>query len=87
MWNGLDQRARETLITELRTLVANPVPPDAISISNELPRYRLQVADLTVGYEFDSKQDVVIVKVILPDASRETDDALLLRLMQGLTGV
>lgn len=86
MWKGLDQRARDALIQKLRALVANPVPPDAISISNELPRYRLQVADLTVGYEYDSKQDVVVVKVILPDSSHETDDALMLRLMQGLTG-
>jgi len=74
------------LIPELRALVANPVPPDAISISNELPRYRLQISDLTVGYEFDKKQDVVVVKVILLDSSRETDDALMLRLIQGLTG-
>ena len=85
MFNGLDQRSREALIPELRALVANPIPPDAISISNELPRYRLQVADLTVGYEFDPQLDVVEIKVILPDSSRETDDALMLRLMRGLS--
>lgn len=86
MFNGLDQRSKDALIPELRALVANPVPPDAISISNELPRYRLQVADLTVGYEFDPQLDVVEIKVILPDSSRETDDALMLRLMRGLSG-
>ena len=85
MFNGLDQRSREALIPELRALVANPIPPDAISISNELPRYRLQVADLTVGYEFDPQLDVVEIKVILPDSSRETDDALMLRLIRGLS--
>lgn len=74
------------MIPELRALVANPIPPDAISISNELPRYRLQVADLTVGYEFDPQLDVVEIKVILPDSSRQTDDALMLRLMRGLSG-
>jgi hypothetical protein len=86
VFNGLDQRSKNALIPELRALVANPVPPDAISISNELPRYRLQVADLTVGYEFDPQLDVVEIKVILPDSSRETDDALVLRLMRGLSG-
>lgn len=86
MFNGLDQRSKDALIPELRALVANPVPPDAISISNELPRYRLQVADLTVGYEFDPQLDVVEIKVILPDSSRETDDALMLRLMRGFSG-
>lgn len=86
MFNGLDQRSKDALIPELRALVANPVPPDAISISNELHRYRLQVADLTVGYEFDPQLDVVEIKVILPDSSRETDDALMLRLMRGLSG-
>lgn len=85
VFNGLDQRSKDTLIPELRALVAIPVPPDAISISNELPRYRLQVDNLTIGYEFDPRQDVVIVKVILPDTSLETDDALMLRLMRGLT--
>jgi len=84
--NGLDQRSQDVLIQALRSLVANPVPPEAISISNELPRYRLQVEDLTVGYEFDSAQDVVVVKAILPDSSRQTDDALMLSLMQRLTG-
>lgn len=86
MFNGLDQRSKDALIPELRALVANPIPPDAISISNELPRYRLQVADLTVGYEFDPQLDVVEIKVILPDSSRQTDDALMLRLMRGLSG-
>jgi hypothetical protein len=86
VFNGLDQRSKDALIPELRALVANPVPPDAISISNELPRYRLQVADLTVGYEFDPQLDVVEIKVILPDSSRETDDALMLRLMRGFSG-
>ncbi|APX10277.1 hypothetical protein BWR18_00105 [Tateyamaria omphalii] len=85
MFNGLDQRSKDALIPELRALVANPIPPDAISISNELPRYRLQVAGLTVGYEFDTQFDVVEVKVILPDSSRETDDGLMLRLMRGLS--
>lgn len=86
MWIGLNQNAREALIPELRALVANPIPPDATPISNELPRYRLQVGTLTVGYEYDSAQDIVLVKTILPDSSRETDDKLMLRLMQGLTG-
>lgn len=86
MFNGLDQRSKDALIPELRALVANPIPPDAVSISNELPRYRLQVADLTVGYEFDPQLDVVEIKVILPDSSRQTDDALMLRLMRGLSG-
>lgn len=86
MFNGLDQRSKNALIPELRALVANPIPPDAISISNELPRYRIQVADLTVGYEFDPQLDVVEIKVILPDSSRQTDDALMLRLMRGLSG-
>ena len=86
MFNGLDQRSKDALIPELRALVANPIPPDAISISNELPRYRLQVADLTIGYEFDPQLDVVEIKVILPDSSRQTDDALMLRLMRGLSG-
>jgi len=86
VFNGLDQRSKDALIPELRALVANPIPPDAISISNELPRYRLQVADLTVGYEFDPQLDVVEIKVILPDSSRQTDDALMLRLMRGLSG-
>jgi len=85
VWKGLDQRSRDALIPELRALVANPIPPDAVPISNELPRYRLQIADLTVGYEIDTAQDVVVVKAILPDSSRETDDALMLRLMQRLT--
>lgn len=86
MFSGLDQRSKDALIPELRALVANPIPPDAISISNELPRYRLQVSDLTVGYEFDPQLDVVEIKVILPDSSRQTDDALMLRLMRGLSG-
>ena len=86
VFNGLDQRSKNALIPELRALVANPIPPDAISISNELPRYRIQVADLTVGYEFDPQLDVVEIKVILPDSSRQTDDALMLRLMRGLSG-
>lgn len=68
------------------TLVANPIPLDAIPISNELPRYRLQVEDLTIGYEVDNAQNVVVVKVILPDSGRDTDDARMLELMGALTG-
>lgn len=82
---GLTPAAREALIPVLRTLVADPVPLDAISISNELPRYRLQVKDLTIGYEVDDAQRVVVVKVILPASGRNTDDARMLQLMEKLT--
>lgn len=75
------------LIPVLRALVANPVPLDAIPISNEFRRYRLQVEDLTIGYEVDNAQNVVVVKVILPDSGRGTDDARMLELMGTLTGV
>ena len=72
---GLTPPVRDALIPVLRALVVDPVPLDAISISNELPRYRLQVEDLTIGYEVDNAQNMVVVKVILPDSGRDTDDA------------
>ena len=83
---GLTPPVRDALIPVLRALVADPVPLDAILISNELPRYRLQVADLTIGYEVDNAQNVVIVKVILPDSGRDTDDARMLKLMGTMAG-
>ena len=84
VWLGLSQAAQSELIQVLRALVANPIPKDAISISNELPRYRLQVGELTVGYEVDNAQNVVIVKVILPNSGQDTDDARMLELMKDL---
>ena len=86
VWTGLDQAAQDDLIPVLRALVADPVPKAAILISNELPRFRLQVGGLTVGYEVDGMQDVVVVKVILPDTGRGTDDDRMLELMKGLVG-
>lgn len=83
---GLPPAGRDALIPVLRGLVANPTPLDAIPISNEFPRYRLQVEDLTIGYEVDNAQNVVVVKVILPDSGRDTDDARMLELMGALTG-
>ena len=66
--------------------MANPVPLDAIQVSIKLPRYRLQVEDLSIGYEVDNAQNVVVVKVILPDSGRDTDDDLMLELMGDLMG-
>ncbi len=82
----MSQAAKDDLTPVLRALVADPLPKDAISISNEFPRFRLQVGDLTVGYEVDASQGVVVVKAILPDSGRDTDDARMLELMKGLTG-
>lgn len=86
VWTGLNQAAQDDLIPALRALVADPVPKHAISISNKFPRFRLQVGDLTIGYEVDQAQDVVVVKAILPDTGRDTDDARMLELMKRLTG-
>lgn len=86
VWTGLSQADQDDLTPVLRALVADPVPKDAISISNEFPRFRLHVGDLTVGYEVDAAQGVVVVKAILPVSGRETDDARMLELMKGLTG-
>lgn len=84
VWIGLEPNVQNELTSVLRALVANPVPSDAISISNELPRYRLQVGDLTVGYEFDEAQNLVIVKAILPDIGGVTNDARMLELMSSM---
>lgn len=81
---GLSRVAQDDLILILRALVANPTPKEATSISNEIPRFRLEVSDMTIGYEVDKVQDVVVVKVILLDASRDSDDVHALELIKSL---
>ena len=61
------QSSRALYDTKLKRLVANPIPADAVPINLMRTRFRIQVDVLSVGYEYDKVQDVVLVKAILFD--------------------
>ena len=58
---------RADLDARLLKLVGNPLPNDAIPTNANPARYRIQVNSLTIGYEYDSDKDEVVVKAVLHD--------------------
>ena len=82
---GLPKAIRARLDAKLKRLVANPIPGDAISLNRSGTRYRIQVENLTIGYEFDPVQDAVFVKAILFDDDRaDTGDRAIRKLLEDI---